>query len=411
VSLSETIKLAFTATWAHKLRSALTLLGMIIGVTSVVLMVSLIQGFNAFVDEKIANISSKSFTVRRFDFADYRDTDTFAAALRRNKKLTMTDYEYLRSRATLIDEIGIQAPGTSCQVRRGAEILVDVPVDGMTANILEILHPDIAEGHHFTKAENDAGLRVAFVGADVAQGLGGGSSILNQEISISGIPYRVVGIANAQGMVLGQPQDMYITVTYKAYAKDFGDMMLQHGVNFVVTAKSDEVFDEATEEVRQLMRTRRGLRADEPDNFGLMTPDGIAGMRDRIMGPTYIVALVVPSIALLVGGIVIMNIMLVSVTERTREIGIRKALGARRRDILKQFLIEAVVLCTIGGVVSILIAWVGTRIITAQGYPTPLSLTAITVAITVSGAVGILSGFLPAWRASRLNPHDALQAE
>jgi putative ABC transport system permease protein len=171
------------------------------------------------------------------------------------------------------------------------------------------------------------------------------------------------------------------------------------------------VFQEAVDESRALMRVRRGLRFGEKDNFGIMTPDAITGMRDRIFGPIFVVAIAVPSIALVVGGIVIMNIMLVSVTERTKEIGIRKSLGARRADILRQFLIEAVMLSAIGGSVGVLLAWAAGRLLSAVFFPTYLSITAVIVAVTVSGAIGVVSGIWPARRAAWLDPIEALRAE
>jgi putative ABC transport system permease protein len=177
------------------------------------------------------------------------------------------------------------------------------------------------------------------------------------------------------------------------------------------TARSDDQFQEAVEEVRALLRVRRGLGYGEKDNFGIGTPDAIMEMRDKLLGPIFIAAVAVPGIALVVGGIVIMNIMLVSVTERTKEIGIRKSLGARRGDILKQFLIEAVTLSAIGGSVGVFIAWAVGRILTAVFFPTYLSIAAVIIAVSVSGLIGVLSGILPASKAAKLDPIEALRAD
>ena len=408
----ETLKLALAAIWAHKLRSALTLLGMIIGVTAVVVVVSLIQGFNAYFDEKIANIGAKSFTVFRFDFfKDFKNTDTIAAAQRRNKELTIEDYYYLRDRATLVDEFGAVAAATFSEIKRGGQSLQAIPVAGTTANMADIGKLDIAGGRYFTKTEEEAGMRLAFLGADVADKLFAAGNALGEEIYIAGLPYRVVGVAEAKGSVFGRSQDSYIQVPIKTYGRDFGPFVRNRWLSFPATARSDEVFNDAVEEVRQLMRTRRHLRGDEEDNFAIMTPDIIMGVRDRVLGQISIVAIAVPAIALVVGGIVIMNIMLVSVTERTKEIGIRKAVGARRADVLKQFLVEAITLSAIGGAVGVFLAWVIGRIVTATFFPTYLSVTAIIVAISVSGGIGILSGIFPAWKAARLDPIEALRAD
>jgi len=412
VKFIETLKLALSAVWAHKLRSVLTLLGMIIGVTAVVVVVSLIQGFNVYVDEKIAGIGSKSFTVQRFNpFEDFKDTDTIAAATRRNKELTLDDYEYLRARTTLIDQLGAGARGTPTQIKRGAEILEDVSVDGQTPNVAEIRNVEIADGRFFTGAENDSAARVAFLGADVATKLFPTGSALNQEVNIGGIPYRVLGVAVAKGTVLGIPQDNYITIPLKTYGNNFGGFINRRGLYFLGTAKSDDLFNDAVEETRQWMRTRRRLPAKDKDNFAIITPDAITGVRDRIFGSIFIVAIAVPAIALVVGGIVIMNIMLVSVTERTKEIGIRKSLGARRSDILKQFLVEAVTLSAIGGTLGVVFAWIIGRVLTAVFFPTYLSTIAVIVAVGVSGVIGVLAGIIPAWKAARLDPIEALRAD
>jgi putative ABC transport system permease protein len=411
VKFIETLKLALAAIWAHKLRSALTLLGMIIGVTAVVVVVSVIQGFNSYFDEKIAGIGSKSFTVRRFSFDDFKDTDTIAAAQRRNKELTLDEYEYVRSHATLIDKLGAKGNQTRQQVKRGAEILEEVSVDGATANIADIDKVDVADGRYFTESENDAASRVAYVGADVISKLFPTGSPIGQEITIAGLPYKVIGVATAKGTVFGQPQDNFITLPLKTYANNFGGLTQRRALYMVGTSKSDDTFNDAVEEARFLMRSRRHLSAKDKDNFGILTPDAITGIRDRILGTVSIVAIAVPAIALLVGAIVIMNIMLVSVTERTKEIGIRKSLGARRGDILKQFLVEAATLSAIGGIVGVILAWIAGRILTAVFFPTYLSIAAVIVAVSVSAIIGILAGIFPAWRAARLDPIEALRAD
>lgn len=411
MDFKETIKLAISAVWAHKLRSALTLLGMIIGVTAVVIIVSLIQGFNRYVDEKIAGIGSKSFSIRRFSFDDWRTTDSIAQAQRRNKDLTFDDYDYIRARASLIDKIGAKALPSPSNLKRGNETMERVNVDGATANIAEIERVDIAEGRFFTSTENDSAMPLAFLGAEVATKLFPNSSPINQEITINNLPYRVVGVAAPKGTIFGVPQDIFVTIPIRTYAKNFGTLIRQRSFYMIATAKSDDLFQDAVDETRALLRARRGLKYGEKDNFGILTPDAITGLRDRIFGPVFIVAIIVPSIALVVGGIVIMNIMLVSVTERTKEIGIRKSLGARRSDILKQFLIEAIMLSAIGGTIGVLLAWIAGRVLTAVFFPTYLSLTAVIVAVTVSGGIGVVSGIWPARRAALLDPIEALRAE
>jgi putative ABC transport system permease protein len=412
VKFIETLKLALAAIWAHKLRSALTLLGMIIGVMAFVVVVSLIQGFNVYVDEKIAGIGSKSFNIQRFNpFEDFKDTDTIAAAQRRNKELTLDDYEYLLQRATLIGKLGAKARASPSQVKRDTQVLDDVFVVGATANTADIENRDVADGRFFSQSENDAAARVAYIGADVATKLFPAGNVIGNEISIRGLPYRVVGVEVAKGTVFGIPQDTFIVMPLKTYANNFGGLIRQRSLYFLGTARSDDQFADAVDEARNLMRSRRKLSFGEKDNFGIVTPDAITGLRDRIFGSIFIVAMLVPGIALIVGAIVIMNIMLVSVTERTKEIGIRKSLGARRADILKQFLVEAVAMATLGGAVGILLAWIIGKVVTAVFFPTYLSLFATLGALAMSGGAGVVSGLFPAWKAARLDPIEALRAD
>src|SRR5687767_5688965 len=385
---------------------------MIVGVTAFVVVVSLIAGFNRYVDEKIAGIGAKSFTIQRFNpLEDFKDTDTIAAAQRRNKELTLDDYEYLKERATLVGKIGARARGTPSEVKRADEVLEDVFVSGATANCVDIENRDVADGRFIAEPENEGAVRVAYIGADVADKLFPAGNSVGQEISIRGMPYRVIGVEVAKGTVFGMPQDNFIIIPLKTYSVNYGGLIRQRSLYFVATARSDELFNDAVEEARFLMRARRKLGPSEKDNFGIVTPDAITGLRDRLFGTIFIVAIAVPGIALVVGAIVIMNIMLVAVTERTKEIGIRKSLGARQMDILKQFLVEAATLALIGGAVGVFLAWVIGFVVSAFILPTYLSIFAIAGALAVSGGAGVASGIFPAWKAARLDPIEALRAD
>jgi putative ABC transport system permease protein len=385
---------------------------MIVGVTAFVTVVSLIQGFNVYIDEKIAGIGAKSFSIQRFNpFEDFKDTDTIAAAQRRNKELTLDDYHYLKEKATLIGKIAAKARGTPSVIKRKEQILEDVFVNGATANAADIDNRTIENGRFFAETEADGAARVAYVGADIASKLFPAGNAIGGEIDIRGLPYRIVGVEAVKGTVFGIPQDNFIVIPLKTYQLDFGPLVRQRSLFFTATSKNDETFNDAVEEARFLMRARRKVAPGEKDNFGIVTPDAITGLRDRIFGSIFIVAIAVPGIALIVGGIVIMNIMLVSVTERTKEIGIRKSLGARRMDILKQFLFESVTLAAIGGAVGVFLAWMVGKVVTVVFFQTYLSVLAITFAIGVSGLVGVMSGIFPAWKAARLDPIEALRAE
>ncbi len=411
MNFTETLKLALSAIWAHKLRSFLTLLGMIIGVTAFMVVLSLLQGFNSYVDEKIAGIGSNSFTIRRFSFEDFKDTDTAAAAQRRNKDLTFDEMEFIRERAQLIDKIGAKANPNTRQIQHNGEVLEDVTVDGAEPIIGELEKLDIAEGRYFTQAENNNSMRVAFIGSEIAKKLFPFGSAIGEEFTIQGIPYRVIGVQVEKGTIFGQPQDIFVQLPIKTYGANFGGLTRSRGLYFVATSKSDKLFKDAVEEARTLIRIKRKLAFGEKDNFGILTPDAIAGLRDSILGPTFIVILAVPAIALLVGAIVIMNIMLVAVTERTKEIGIRKSLGARQSDILKQFLLESATLSAIGGIIGLVLAELLGFIISAFLLKTVIPWYAAVISIGVSALVGALAGLFPAWKAARLDPIEALRAD
>jgi putative ABC transport system permease protein len=412
MNFSEGLKLAVAAIWSHKLRSFLTLLGMIIGVAAFMLVLSILQGFNKYVDEKIAGIGSNSFSVQRFNFfEDFKDTDTIAAAQRRNKELTLDEMEYIKSRAQLIDKIGAKARPNSADVKVGKETLEEVSVDGVEPVVADIDNIEVADGRFFTQSENDGAMRVCFIGSEIASKLFPMKSAVGEEIYIRGIPYRVVGVQVEKGTVFGRPQDIFVTLPLKTFASNFGPLIRSRSMFFVATARSDRLFPDAVEETRMLMRVLRKLPANEKDNFAVITPDAIAGFRDRVFGIIFLVIMVVPGIALVVGAIVIMNIMLVAVTERTKEIGIRKALGARQADILRQFLLEAALLALLGGLIGLLVAWLGGKIVSQYIFPTFIPLWAVFVGILVPAVIGVLAGLYPAWKAARMDPIEALRAD
>lgn len=408
---SETLKLALDAIWAHKLRSFLTLLGMIIGVTAFMVVLSILQGFNTYVDEKIAGIGSNSFTVMRFGMDDFKDTDTINEAQRRNKELTFDEMDFIRDHAQLIGAIGAKAGNTSRDIKHGGETLTNVSITGVEPIIAEIDKVDIAEGRFFSSAENDNAARVIFIGMDVANRFFPRGDAIGQEISISGIPYRVIGTQVAKGTVFGRPMDNFVMMPIKTFGAAFGGLTNSRAPSFSVTAKYPDRFDDAVEEVRTLMRIKRKIPFGEKDNFGIMTPDAISGLRDRIFGSIFIVVLAVPAIALIVGAIVVMNIMLVSVTERTKEIGIRMSLGARKSDVLRQFLFESTLLALTGGVIGLIIAKILGLVISAFVFQTVIPLWAAGLAIVVAGGVGVVAGIYPAWKAAMLDPIEALRAD
>jgi putative ABC transport system permease protein len=384
---------------------------MIIAVAAFMLVLSILQGFNDYVDDKIAGVGSNAFTVQRFSFSDFKDTDTLAAAQRRNKDLTFEELEFIREKADLVSMMGAKARRETAEIKRGSKKIIDIEIQGHEPIVAQIDNVDVAQGRFFTDSENDNARRVAYIGSGIADELFPRTSAVGEEIYIRGIPYRVVGVAVAKGAVFGQPQDNFVIVPIKSFASQFGALTGRRGLYFEAKSISDEKFDDAVEQVRTLLRIKRKIPFGEKDNFGILTPDAIAGLRDSVLGTVFVVILVVPAIALVVGAIVIMNIMLVAVTERTKEIGIRKSLGARQADILKQFLYESATLSAIGGIIGLIIAQLLGMIVTAYVIQTVIPWWAAVVAIGVSAAVGILAGLFPAWKAARLDPIEALRAD
>jgi putative ABC transport system permease protein len=404
----ESLKLALSAILSHKLRSFLTLLGVIFGVATVIVVVSLIEGFNAYVDEKIADIGTNAFAVQKYSLEDFASIEALNQARRRNKDITLSDVEALRARGGAIRDVGAKAE-TLGEIKFGSNKLQRVRITATTANIAEIERTDAQAGRYFNNSENESRRNVCFIGADVAEKLFTSGSPLGQTIRVDGKPYDVIGVGKALGSVFGQPRDMYVAVPLGTFLATYGS---RRSLSVSVTSNGPETYQEAIDEAQVVMRTRRKLTPTEKDNFGIITPKAINELRDKIFGTIQIAAIGVTSISLVVGGIVIMNIMLVSVSERTKEIGIRKSIGARRGDIVKQFLAESTMLSLCGGAIGISIAYLLAKLVAVlTPVPTALPLMAVSFALLVSATVGLVSGVYPAWRAARLDPIEALRSE
>lgn len=408
MSFLEALKLAFASILGHKLRSFLTLLGVIFGVATVIVVVSLVEGFNAYVDEKIANIGTNAFSVQRFSVEDFSSVEVLNAARRRNKDVTLDDLQALKTRGGFIKDAGGKA-GSMADIKFGDKSLLNVQVKATSPNIAEIEKIEAIEGRYFLNIEDETRKFVCFIGSETAEKLFPTTNPLGQTIKIDGRSFQVIGVGKELGSAFGQSRDMYVSVPLSTFLSIYGT---RRSISISVASTSPATYEDAIEEARTLMRIRRKLEPSEKDNFGIVTPSAINELRDKIFGTIQVAAIGVTSISLVIGGIVIMNIMLVSVTERTKEIGIRKSIGAKSTDILKQFLAESTSLALLGGSIGVLIAYsIAKLVAVGLGIPTTLPLIWVTIALGVSSSIGLISGVYPAWKAAKLDPIVALRAD
>ncbi|RME48542.1 MAG: FtsX-like permease family protein [Deltaproteobacteria bacterium] len=402
----DALRLALSVLRAHKLRSFLTLLGIIIGITSIISVISIIHGLNYFVTEQLANFGPNVFVVTRFGIVHNRKKRQLAA--RRNPPLTMADARALSAGCQTCSAVEVEVHHR-VSVRYRDQQTENTDIGGVTARLLEIEPYEIAAGRIFTRSEIESGAHVVFLGKDLVDILFAGRDPIGKGVKIRGVPFRVIGYAKKKGSIFGVSRDNYVKIPITLFFRMFGS---RKSVNISVQARSREDFRRAQDECRVILRARHHLRYDEADDFGIMTAEGIAQFWETLTRILFSVAIFVVGISLVVGGIVIMNIMLVSVVERTREIGIRKAVGARQEDILRQFLLESVILSLAGGFVGIAAGWGITQLVShLTPLPARFPLWAPLLAGAICTAVGIFFGLHPARKAARLDPIEALRAE
>jgi putative ABC transport system permease protein len=407
----ESARIALETLWSHKLRSFLTLFGVIVAVTTLIGVMSVVDGMNRYVAQRIANLGANVFYVTRFPIIT--NAKDYLEASRRNKQISLEDFEYLRDGLTLATEVGAVEFGQR-DARGGRQSLEDISVRGVTPNMVFVA-PDqkVAAGRYIAAGDQEHRSMVAFIGDDVVQQIFPNVDPLGKTLYVAGRPFQVVGTGEKMGSTLGQSQDNYVCVPLSTYMKVWGSLSPRSGdLNIGIKCVSPGTMTRAMDQARVLMRIRRGLKPDEKDAFGVIASDSLTGLWNQIFGGLAAVAVAITSVFLVVGGIVIMNIMLASVTERTHEIGIRKSLGARRRDILMQFLVESSVLSTAGGGIGVMVA-VGLVQLVGALTPVPMhtKVGAVVLPLIMSTAVGLFFGIYPARKAARLDPVEALRVE
>jgi len=404
--LWEGLLIALRALRGNKLRSFLTVLGNVVAITSIVAVASVIQGMNRYVEEKVAGLGAAVFVVQRgpFIITSHEEADK----VYKRRAITVDDLAEIRRSLTSARYVG--AYDSSPHKVRFRERYVDqVDVQGQELPVLVPTHFEVDHGRLFSRTELDRSRPVVVLGSEVADKLLAGANPLGKEVRIDEIPYGVIGVAKEQGSVLGISQDKMVVIPLGAYHKQFGN---EESISIPVEAESESAMAATKDEARVVMRVRHHLKPNQEDDFTLESSESLSSFWKQISAAIFTTASGLVSLSLVVGGIVIMNIMLVSVTERTREIGIRKALGAKRRHILWQFLIEAVTLSTLGGVLGVLLGW-GLCLLIRGVTPLPavMSLWSVVLALVIVFFVGLIFGIYPANRAARLDPIEALRYE
>ncbi len=407
-SFREAAAVAADSLRGSKLRSFLTLFGIILATTTLIAVMSVIHGMDVYIANSVSNMGSDGFRIVRIAFIGNFDPKKFLELQKKNPQLSPEEFEYLKNSTTLVSELGMRS-GRQVKVSLGTQTLSGIGLSGGTPNWAMLGNTAIASGRYFTDIENNHHAEVAVLGSDVKTNLFGDGDALGKTIKVEGRPFTVIGVAVAKGSVFGQSQDAFVDIPIETFFQIYSK---RQGIAYAARAIDQTVLEQAKDEIRMLLRARRHLGPKQDDTFSIISSDALVAAWDKLTGAIAATAVAIVSVFMVVGGVVIMNIMLAVVTERTHEIGIRKSVGARRQDILNQFLVESSMLAGIGGLMGTVLAWfVAVLVRTLTPVPMAVPLSAVVIGVTLSMAVGLFFGIYPAQQASKLDPIAALRVE
>jgi putative ABC transport system permease protein len=407
-SLYEAAAVALNSLRGSKLRSFLTLLGIILATTTLIAVMSIINGMNQYIAKEVSDMGVDGFRIRRIVMIGKFDARKYLEMEKKHPEMSREEYEFIKSRATLLRDIGMEA-GRGVTVKYETRSMDWIGCTGVTANMGAISNVQIANGRFISENDDLRRLSVAVIGNDVKNEFFPDKDPIGKVITVDGRPFEVIGVAKALGSVFGQSRDGFVMIPVETWFKIFGS---RRGLGYNMLALNQATMMQAQDEVRSLLRAYRHLRPKQEDNFGIVASDSLMSAWESMTGAIAATAVAIVSVFLVVGGVVIMNIMLAVVTERTREIGIRKSVGARPSDILNQFLVESSTLSAVGGLIGVSLAW-SIAVIVRSATPVPMAVpvSAIVIGVGLSTVVGLFFGIYPARRAARLDPIEALRHE